>query len=69
MDLVPVKTEDPVNGWDDSKEFKRFITPTSPDYSGLTDKEIQEREEITRRNTEHNGMTWTTCYDDDCWVH
>src|SRR5205807_3909634 len=69
VNLVPVKIEDPANGWDDSKEFKQFITPTSSDYSGLTDKEIEEWEEITRRNTEHNGMTWTACYDDHCWVH
>src|SRR5207302_8579705 len=20
-------------------------------------------------HSEHNGMSWSTCYEDDCWVH
>jgi hypothetical protein len=48
----------PQERWGDSSATYGPFPPTSPGYSGASEKEV-----------EHNSMSWTACYDDGCFVH
>ena len=48
----------PQEGWGDSSAIYSPFPPTSPGYSGASEKEV-----------EHASMSWTACYDDACFVH
>ena len=48
----------PQDGWGDSSATYGPFPPTSPGYSGASEKEV-----------EHASMSWTACYDDGCFVH
>ena len=48
----------PQDGWGDSSTTYGPFPPSSPGYSGASEKEV-----------EHASMSWTACYDDRCFMH
>src|ERR1700709_2022855 len=50
------------------------ITPTSPEFSPMTDKDwaacVDIRlEQTSEKDRKHASMSWTACYDDKCKIH
>ena len=39
--------------------------PTSPEYSGLRNEEIDQQ----LATAKHNAQSWMDCHDDGCFVH
>ena len=58
MEKLAPAPHGPREGWGDSSATYSPFPPTSPGYSGASEKEV-----------EHASMSWTACYDDGCFVH
>ena len=67
VNLVPTNERGPHEGWGDPVNIKIEVTPTSPEESRMDD--ALESELIRAGENAHNGLSWSTCYEDDCWVH